>query len=65
LCGSAQQIEVHHVSKLADLKPQNGAELPEWKRRMAARRRKTLVVCRTCHELIQYGTYDGKTLHGP
>src|SRR2546425_11420247 len=35
--------------------------LPEWKRRMAARRRKTLVVCRACHELIQYGNYDGKT----
>ena len=38
-----------------------GAALPKWKRRMAARRRKTLVVCRACNELIQYGNYDGKT----
>jgi hypothetical protein len=62
LCGSDQQIEVHHVRKLADLNPKDGSELPEWKRRMAARRRKTLVVCRACHEAIQYGNYDGKTL---
>lgn len=65
LCGSDQQIEVHHVRKLADLKPKDGSALPEWKRRMAARRRKTLVVCRACHELIQYGNYDGKTLQCP
>ena len=62
LCGSHQNIEIHHVRKLADLKPTDGAELPEWKRRMAARRRKTLVVCRACHEKIQYGSYDGKNL---
>jgi hypothetical protein len=61
LCGSQQHIEVHHVRKLADLQSKHGAALPEWKRRMAARRRKTLVVCRACHELIQYGNYDGKT----
>ena len=63
LCGSDHQIEVHHVRKLADLNPKDGSELPEWKRRMAARQRKTLVVCRVCHEAIQYGNYDGKTLH--
>jgi group II intron reverse transcriptase/maturase len=65
LCGSDQQIEVHHVRKLADLNPKDGSELPEGKRRMAARRRKTLVVCRACHELIQYGNYDGKPWHRP
>jgi group II intron reverse transcriptase/maturase len=62
LCGATDQIEVHHIRKLADLKPNGNTELPEWKRRMAARRRKTLVVCRTCHENIQYGRYDGKAL---
>ena len=62
LCGSDQQIEVHHVKKLADLNPKNGSELPKWKRRMAARHRKTLGVCRACHEHIQYGSYDGEPL---
>lgn len=28
---------------------------------MSARKRKTLVVCRQCHEKIQYGRYDGDT----
>ena len=60
LCGSREDIEVHHIRKLADLKPKGGAEQPAWKRRMATRRRKTLVVCRACHEQIQYGQYDGK-----
>ncbi|WP_420795785.1 hypothetical protein [Ktedonobacter racemifer] len=28
---------------------------PEWMKQMAARRRKTLVVCRSCHEAIHGG----------
>ncbi|MGP4052837.1 HNH endonuclease [Streptomyces sp. 2A115] len=28
---------------------------PAWAQMMAARRRKTLVVCRVCHEDIHYG----------
>nr|WP_278559877.1 hypothetical protein [Fischerella thermalis] len=30
--------------------------------KMSARKRKTLVVCRQCHEKIQYGRYDGEAL---
>jgi hypothetical protein len=33
-----------------------------WMKKMSARQRKTLVVCRQCHEKIQYGRYDGETL---
>lgn len=58
LCGSTDKIEVHHVRKLADIA--HGTE--SWKRKMAARARKTLIVCRKCHEAIQYGRYDGKQL---
>lgn len=62
LCGSTADITVHHVRKLADLESPGQKERPEWKNRMAARRRKTLVVCRLCHELIHSGRYDGKAL---
>lgn len=62
LCGSTQEISVHHVRKLADLAIQGQKEPPEWKKRMIARRRKTLVVCRLCHESIHYGQYDGEVL---
>jgi len=55
LCGATDNCEVHHVRKLADLKPKGRAEKPLWVRIMASRRRKTLVVCRCCHEAIHAG----------
>ncbi len=62
LCGSTDSIEVHHIRQLADLEQKGRKERPEWMKKMSARRRKTLVVCRNCHEKIQYGRYDGKAL---
>ncbi len=56
LCGSKENVEVHHVRKLADLEKPGRREKPIWVKQMAARRRKTLVVCRKCHEAIHSGT---------
>ena len=57
LCGSQDQCEVHHVRKLSDLKKrwQGRKEKPAWVRRMINIRRKTMVVCRKCHEDIHAG----------
>jgi len=55
LCGSGNQVEVHHIRALKDLNPRAKAHQPEWATRMAARRRKTLVVHRLCHEDIHVG----------
>ena len=55
LCGSTQEVEVHHIRKLADLKTKGQREKPQWIQVMAARRRKTLVVCRHCHQAIHAG----------
>jgi hypothetical protein len=55
LCQSTEDCEVHHIRKLADLKKRAGKEKPAWVQRMAAKRRKTLIVCRTCHEAIHAG----------
>jgi group II intron reverse transcriptase/maturase len=55
LCGSKEHIEVHHIRKLADLNKPGRREKPEWVKRMAARRRKTLVVCNECHNQIHAG----------
>ena len=52
LCGSTDRCEVHHIHKLADLNKPGQREKPLWVKRMAARRRKTLVVCQECHEGI-------------
>jgi hypothetical protein len=62
LCGSQEHIEVHHIRKLADLASTTGDQPPRWQRRMVARQRKTLAVCRSCHERMQYGHYDGPAL---
>ena len=50
LCGTMAKCEVHHIRKLADLSRPGRRAKALWVRRMAARRRKTLVVCQSCHE---------------
>jgi hypothetical protein len=57
-CGATRmttQIEVHHIRALKDLEKYDGREKPQWVQIMAARRRKTLVLCHTCHRDIQHG----------
>ena len=49
LCGSKVDIQVHHVRALKDLNVKGQGEKPKWIQVMAARRRKTLVVCQSCH----------------
>ncbi len=61
LCGAQNKIEVHHIKKLANLKRKGAAKLG-WQKLMMARKRKTLVVCKECHNSIHHGKYDGKKL---
>lgn len=63
LCQSTEHIEVHHIRKLADLKQGGWNGKPLWAKIMAARRRKTLVVCRACHDAIHAGK-PTKPRHG-
>ncbi len=63
MCGSTEQIEVHHVRKLADLNQPGRKAKPYWVQKMAAVRRKTLVVCRACHRAIHTGTTRAAWTH--
>lgn len=56
LCDSTENIEVHHIRKLSDLDTKGKAEKPIWIQIMATRKRKTLVVCRNCHNKIHNGS---------
>jgi hypothetical protein len=58
LCGSKKNIEVHHIRKLTDVKNKGLPNAPTWAQVMAARNRKTLVVCRECHVAIHNGTIN-------
>lgn len=53
LCGAdgGTTFEIHHVKKLRNLK---GKE--QWERAMIARKRKTLVVCKSCHTGIHHSS---------
>jgi group II intron reverse transcriptase/maturase len=54
LCKDTDGISVHHVRRLADLHRPERPQ-PRWAQQMARRRRKTLVVCRSCHDAIHAG----------
>ena len=51
LCQHSGQVQVHHVARLADL-AHPGPGQPAWAALMAAKRRKSLVVCPPCHDQI-------------
>jgi len=51
LCMQSDNIAVHHVRALADL-DRPGQPQPRWAQVMAKIRRKSLVVCGDCHDLI-------------
>ncbi|MGW3473415.1 HNH endonuclease [Saccharopolyspora sp. NPDC000995] len=55
LCEGTEGLQVHHIRKLADLNKPGRRERPPWMRLMAMRKRKTLVVCETCHQDIHAG----------
>jgi Type II intron maturase len=53
-CERRATVEVHQVRCLADL-TRPGRPQPEWAHLMATMRRKTLVVCASCHQAIHAG----------
>ena len=55
LCGSTDRVEVHHIRALKDLERKGRQEKPLWAKVMSARKRKTLVVCWSCHRNIHAG----------
>jgi group II intron reverse transcriptase/maturase len=56
LCHAYADVETHHIRRLQDLHNGNRAEQPDWALLMATRRRKTLIVCRDCHDGIHNGS---------
>ena len=61
MCGSTVDVEVHHIRALRDLNVKGQGTKPKWVQIMAARKRKTLVVCRTCHMDIHHGRSNPQT----
>jgi group II intron reverse transcriptase/maturase len=55
LCSSTDRVEVHHIRALKDLEQKGRRGKPLWAKVMSARKRKTLVVCWSCHRNIHAG----------
>jgi len=55
LCGSHEDVEVHHVRAMKHLHEYSGRPKPEWVKRMIALKRKTMPLCRMCHEDVHAG----------
>jgi len=62
LCEGPGPLQAHHVHKLADIDRPGRTPKANWEKVMAARRRKTLMVCKGCHDGIHAGTHDGPKL---
>jgi group II intron reverse transcriptase/maturase len=55
LCGNEKDVEVHHVRAMRKLHEHPGRPKPEWVKRMIALKRKTLLLCKRCHEAVEHG----------
>ncbi len=63
LCGEKDvPVAVHHIRALADIDRPGRRPKTAWEKIMAARKRKTLVVCVKCHTDIHAGRHDGRSL---
>ena len=54
-CGSTEDVEMHHVRAMKNLHEYPGRPKPEWVKRMIALKRKTIPLCRPCHEDVHAG----------
>jgi len=53
-CGSHERVQVHHIRAMRDLRQHGRKPRPAWVELMAARHRKTLVLCHPCHMDVEY-----------
>jgi len=60
LCGvEGVPLEAHHIRALRDIDRPGRRPKAPWEKIMAARKRKSLMVCVDCHRMITAGRYDG------
>ena len=58
VCGSNEKIEMHHIRALKDIKNNKA----DWAVKMSAMNRKSIALCKQCHEKITHGKYSGRKL---
>jgi hypothetical protein len=54
VCESKENVQMHHVRHLKDLNKQGKREMPPWMKIMISRKRKSIPVCKRCHDDIHH-----------
>ena len=60
VCGSKENVEMHHVRHLKDLNKKGKREMPLWMKIMISRKRKSIPLCRRCHDDIHHNRPESK-----
>jgi len=60
VCQSKERIEMHHVRKLAGLNKKGKREKPLWMKIMISRKRKSIPLCKRCHDDIHHNRPTSK-----
>src|SRR6266704_3021142 len=50
VCGGKANIQMHHVRHLRDLNKKGKREMPPWMKVMISRKRKSIPLCKGCHD---------------
>jgi len=54
VCEAKEKVQMHHIRKLRDLNQKGKREMPLWMKIMIARKRKSIPLCKTCHDDIHH-----------
>src|SRR6266852_2495998 len=60
VCGSKENVEMHHVRHLKDLNKKGKREMLLWMKIMISRKRKSIPLCRRCHDDIHHNRPESK-----
>jgi hypothetical protein len=54
VCGAKEKVQMHHIRKLKDLNKKGKREMPLWMKVMISRKRKSIPLCKRCHDDIHH-----------
>jgi len=60
VCGGKANIQMHHVRHLRDLNKKGKREMPPWMQVMISRKRKSIPLCKGCHDDVHHNRPKSK-----
>ena len=54
VCEAKENVQMHHIRKLRDLNKTGKREMPLWMKIMISRQRKSIPLCKKCHDDIHH-----------